>query len=66
MVKKYVIAVGSPIPSLKNEDFKMFAFSEDTIFDTIEKAERRVAEILITKPEGDKTICTILPVYVKS
>ncbi len=65
MVKKYVIAIDSEIPFFKNDELKMFIFSKDTIFDTIEKAEKRVAEILISKPEGDKTICTILPVYVK-
>ncbi len=65
MIKKYVIAIDSPIPFFKNDDLKMFICSESTIFDTIEAAEKRVAEILITKPEGDKTICTILPVYLK-
>lgn len=65
MIKKYAIAIDSPIPFFKNDKLKMFIFSEDTFFDTIEAAERRVAEILIKKPEGDKTICTILPVYVK-
>ena len=66
MVKKYVIAVDSGIPMIESKDIKMFMFSNDTIFDTIEAAEKRVAQILITKPEGDKTICTIMPIYVKA
>ena len=66
MVKKYVIAVDSAVPMIKSDGIRIFMFGQDTIFDTIEKAERRVAEILITKPEGDKTICTILPIYVKN
>lgn len=66
MIKKYVIAVDSSVPMFDSNDIRMFMFSKDTIFDTIEKAEKRVAEILISKPEVDKTICTILPVYVKA
>jgi hypothetical protein len=66
MIKKYAIAIDSSIPTLDNQNLRMFYFGENTIFDTIEKAERRVAEILITKPEGDKTILTILPIYVKN
>lgn len=61
MIKRYIIAVDSKIPSLVSDDIRMLVFKKDTYYDTIEDAEKAIALTLdkINEP------LYVIPVYTK-
>lgn len=66
MVKKYIVAIDSNIPLIDNKSIRMFMFSTNERYDTIEAAELSIRNVIETKSENDKTAYSIIPIYTKN
>ena len=65
MVKKFVIALDSQVPSFSSDKIRMFMYSNESKFkhDTFEDAEKALEKTLDLGE--DHNVYTIIPIYFK-